>query len=299
MRSTISRLLPLTLATLAACTTYLGDKPDPAPTPRKEVFFAVTASHQLVSFNAGHPQKLLSNKPLAGLPAGAEVVGIDFRVAKGVLFALAREGAGARLYTIDTASGRMTPVGAPLAAPLEAGEVGFDFNPTVDRIRVVTTGGQNLRLHPDTGAIVDGNPDLPGLQQDTRLSYARSDTAAGKTPAIVGVGYTYNKTDAKITTNYAIDAAAGTLVFQGSKEGVAPMVSPNTGFLTTVGKLGIDAFERAAFDIADTTGAAFIATTTKNGRSSQFHLVNLDTGAATFMGSIGGGEPVRGISFEP
>ena len=88
-------------------------------------------------------------------------------------------------------------------------------------------------------------------------------------------------------------------MFQGSKEGATPVVSPNTGLLTTVGKLGIAPFERAAFDIADISGAAFIAVTAPGARESKFHLVNLDTGAASFMGTIGGGESVRGISFEP
>jgi hypothetical protein len=77
------------------------------------------------------------------------------------------------------------------------------------------------------------------------------------------------------------------------------VVSPNTGFLTTVGKLGVGAFERATFDIADTTGAAFLATTAPGGRESKFHLVDLETGTARLMGTIGGGEPVRGMSFEP
>jgi hypothetical protein len=164
---------------------------------------------------------------------------------------------------------------------------------------VVGNGGQNLRVHPDTGAVVDADPNQPGLQVDARLAYAAGDVNAGRAPVVVAAGYTYNKVNEKITTNYAIDAGAGTLVFQGSKEGATPVVSPNTGQLTTVGKLGLAPFERAAFDIADTTGAAFLAVTAPGARDSTFHLVNLDTGAATFMGTIGGGEPVRGISFEP
>ena len=295
----LTRAAALAAVVLASACTTIGRPPEPPPVKRSEVFFAVTASNQLIRFNAGEPQKLLSKVPLTGLPAGAKIAGIDYRVAKGVLFALARENGGARLYTIDTASGKVHPVGAPLAAPVEDGEVGFDFNPAVDRIRVVTASGQNLRLHPDTGAIVDADPDQAGLQQDARLAYASGDRAAGRKPAIVAAGYTYNKTSDKITTNYAIDGAEATLVFQGSREGATPAVSPNTGLLTTVGRLGLPSFGHAAFDIADTTGAAFLAVTAKNGRSSQFHLVNLDTGAATFLGSIGGGEAIVGMSFEP
>lgn len=294
-----ARAILLVLAFAAGCA-LLPEPSEPVNPPRKEIFFAVTVSNQLISFNAGQPQKILSRKPLTGLATGEDILGIDYRVARGVLYALGRSGSSARLYTIDTASGRATPVGnAALAVALEGSELGFDFNPTVDRIRVVGTSGQNLRLHPDTGAVVDGNPDLAGLQLDTRLAYAKGDTNAGRVPVVVSAGYTYNKANEKITTNYAIDASAGTLVIQGSKEGATPVVSPNTGFLTTVGKLGVGAFERATFDIADTTGAAFLAATAPGGRESKFYLVDLETGVARLMGTIGGGEPVRGMSFEP
>ncbi len=285
---------------LSGCASVSDQMVEPTNPPRKEIFYAVTASNQLIAFNAGQPQKILSKKPVSGLQGGEEILGIDYRVAKGVLFALGRAGGEGRLYTIDTGSGKATQVGSGvLAVKPQGDEFGFDFNPTVDRIRVVSNTGQNMRLHPDTGAVVDSNPNEPGVQTDGKLAYAAGDVNAGKSPAVVAAGYTYNKVNDKITTNYALDATTESLVTQGSKEGVAPAVSPNTGQLFTVGKLGAGPFVRAAFDIADTTGAAFVALTKTDGKSSRFYLVNLDTGAATFMGTIGGGEPIRGMSFEP
>jgi hypothetical protein len=283
----------------AGCATPGDDLPEPRNPPRKENFFAVTADHRLVSFNAGQPGTLLSDKPLTGLAEGEEVKAIDYRVAKGVLYALLKSATGARLATIDTATGKVNAVGAPFAVMLEGEEFGFDFNPTVDRIRVVSNTGQNLRLHPDTGAVVDANPNQDGLQIDPRLSYAGADAGSGKTPRVVAAAYTYNKVNDKITTNYAIDATAGTLVTQGSLEGAMPVVSPNTGRIFTVGSLGIGPFSKASFDIADTTGAAFIATTPEGRSVSRFFVVDLATGKATFMGTIGSGRTVRGISFEP
>ncbi len=38
--------------------------------------------------NAGQPQRILALKPLVGLPVGDRHVGMDYRVAHGVLFAL-------------------------------------------------------------------------------------------------------------------------------------------------------------------------------------------------------------------
>ena len=284
--------LPL-VGMLSAC----AGLPTPAEGPvRKENVVAVTSTNQLIRFNAGQPGRILSRTALTGLQAGETVLGIDYRVLKGQLYAL---GSSGRLYRVDVGSGAASMVGAPLPIALNGTEFGVDFNPTVDRLRVVSNTGQNLRLHPDTGAVIDGNPALDGLQTDGPLAYAAGDVNVGKSPGVVAAAYTYNKADEKITTNYAIDASLGTLAIQGSLEGTLPVVSPNTGQLRTVGALGAGAFQRASFDIADLSGAAFAALTTDGDKSSRWVEIDLKTGRARTLGPIGGGEPVRGVAIEP
>lgn len=264
--------------------------------PRKETIVAVTEGNRLVTFNAGQPQAVKTLGEVKGLQAGERIVGIDYRVARGVLFALGSTG---RLYTVDAATALAKPVGdGPLAIALSGSEFGFDFNPAVDRIRIVSDSGQNLRAHPDTGAAVDGNPNREGLQPDGALAYAAGDANAGKKPRVAGAGYTYNKQNEKITTNYAIDAATGALVTQGSKEGVTPAVSPNSGQLFTVGSLGIGKFAAAGFDISDVSNTAFAAVNHDGAAATRFYLVDLASGRATFIGTVGG-ERLRGIAIEP
>ncbi|MFT7775323.1 DUF4394 domain-containing protein [Roseateles sp.] len=252
------------------------------------------ASQLLVQFNAGQPQKTLSSKPLTGFNAGDRLVGIDYRVARGQLFGL---GASGQLYRIDTKTGALATVGAPSALPGgSTTEWGFDFNPTVDRIRVVNDAGDNLRLHPDTGAIVDGDPDQPGVQLDGRLAYDAADVNAGKRPGVVAAGYTYNKDNDKITTNYALDGRQGVLVHQGSKEGAQPIVSPNTGRLYTVGSLGVGSFDKATLDISDVSNAAYSAITM--GGQSIWYRIDLTSGKATRIGTVAAGALV-GAAIEP
>lgn len=278
------------LLLLGACATT-----EPMGPPAKEMIYAVTGSNKLIQFNAGQPQKILSSKALTGLAAGEKLLGIDYRVAKGQLFGL---GASGQLYRINAADGSASAIGTPAALPREgASEWGFDFNPTVDRIRVVNDAGFNLRLHPDTGAVVDGNAEQPGLQFDGRLAYDAADANAGKAPGIVAAGYTYNKDNDKITTNYALDGRLGLLVHQGTKEGVQPLVSPNTGRLYTVGSLGIGTFERATLDISDVSNAAYAAVS--RGAASSWYRIDLASGRATLVGTIAGGEAVVGAAIEP
>jgi hypothetical protein len=121
----------------------------------------------------------------------------------------------------------------------------------------------------------------------------------GQASAIVAAGYTYNRTNDKITTNYALDGAAGTLVHQGTKEGVTPAVSPNTGTLYTVGSLGVGAFAHASFDISDVSDTAYAGLHRRGAAATRWYQVDLASGKARFIGTVGGGEPLVGAAIEP
>ena len=277
-------------AFLAGCAT--------APeSPQREAVVAVTADHELITFNAGQPERILERRPVTGLAPGERLVGIDYRVARGVLYALSQAG---RLYTLDIPTGALRPVGAaPAVVALNGAAFGFDFNPAADRIRVVSNTGQNLRLHPDTGAVVDGDAAIGGVQPDPALRYAYSDVNAGRQPDIAGAAYTYNPQDGKLTTNYAIDRSQGVLVMQGSREGTAPVVSPNTGQLRTVGSLGLGRLTDASFDIDDVGNAALVAVRTAADGQTRLHQVDLKTGATQPLGRVGDGAPLVGMAIEP
>jgi Domain of unknown function (DUF4394) len=278
---------------LAGCSSMPSE---PLGQTRAEKVVAVTASHQLIKFNAGQPQKILASTPIKGLAPGETILGIDYRVSKDALYAL---GSSGRLYLLNDDTAQLTPVGAtPFAVKLDGAQFGFDFNPAVDRIRVISSSGQNLRLHPDTGAVVDSNPNAEGVQTDGPLAYAPGDANATKKPSVVGAAYSYNKFDPKITTNFALDAATGALVTQGSREGTQPAVSPNTGQLFTVGKLGVN-FEDAAFDIQALSDVAFAALTGKELRGVRWYTLDLKTGEARFIGTIDTREGIRAIAMEP
>jgi hypothetical protein len=278
-------LLTIALTVLVAGCAATGDVEGP---PRKETIQALTQNMELLTINAGQPGKVQRRIAVTGLAAGDRLVGMDYRVAKGVLFALSRNG---YLFTLDTGTGLLKPVSAkPIGTPLDGTAFGVDFNPVADRIRVVSNTGQNLRLHPETGAVAAVDP---------ALSYAPGDRQGGMAPELVAAAYTYNKQDEKLTTNYAIDRRAGMLVTQGTVEGVVPAVSPNTGQLRTVGPLGLGSIQDASFDIADISGAAFAAIRVNSQAPTRLYLVNLTHGGAVALGIVGDGAPLIGMAVEP
>jgi uncharacterized protein (TIGR03437 family) len=256
---------------------------DIAVVTRTETIFAVNANNQLLSFNSGTPGTP-TVRGLTGLAGGETIVGMDFRPATGQLFAVT---SASRVYTINTQTGAVSPVsGAPLSTPLNGTAFGFDFNPTVDRIRVVSGAAQNLRLNPNNGGIAG---------TDTALVYATGDPNAGATPNIVGSAYTANVAGATTTTIFGIDATTNTLVLQGSPGGTPN--SPNGGQLTTVGALGVDTNDQVGFDIAPQTGAAFASLTPTGTMMSGLFAINTTTGAATLIGNIGGGSPITALAI--
>jgi len=128
-----------------------------APMPMVGDAFAVTSTGRLVSFGRATPGTLATANALTGLLAAESVVGIDVRPADGVLYALTSAG---RVYTLDPATGVATlratltadPADATLPyAALVGTSFGVDWNPVVDRLRVVSDLGQNLRINVDTG----------------------------------------------------------------------------------------------------------------------------------------------------
>lgn len=258
---------------------------------------ALTDAQSLITFRADAPGNILNTVTLRGHLPGERLVGIDYRVAYGVMFALGDQG---RIYTVDVASGTLTPVSEwPFALPLQGQQFGFDFNPAADRIRIVSDTAQNLRAHPETGALVDARPDESGLQPDGALHYVEGDPNHGLTPRLVAAAYTYNADDEKLTTNYAIDLATQALVRQGSKEGVEPVVSPNTGQLYSIGRLATPEVTDAHFDISDVGNVALAALATTATPGFGLYWITLETGAAEAIGPIGDGQVLLGIAIEP
>lgn len=242
----------------------------------------VDANSRLLSFDSASPGAV-TVVTVTGLGAGETLEAVDFRPATGQLYGLGivdligtDEG---RIYTINPATGAATQVGAaPFSTTLtDNSDWGFDFNPAVDRIRLVNDGDQSLRINPDTGAL------------------AGTDTAlTPNTASLIGAAYDRNFAGTPQTTLFGIDFATDSLVRIGGVNGVP---SPNGGVVTQVGPLGVDVNNfRAGFDIESRTGTAYAALRSASG-ANQLFTVNLTTGAATLIGTIGTGtELFHGIT---
>jgi hypothetical protein len=249
----------------------------------------LTADNELIAFRTAAPR---ATSRLIGTIAGtnaadAEIVGIDYRVQDGKLYAVGR---GGGVYTIDTSNATATFVnqlvvnGQPVV--LEGTRFGVDFNPAADRLRIVSDTGQNFRHNVNAGGVTLAD----GLLNNGAVPPV---TIAG----IASAAYTNNdlSTDTA-TVLFDINAATGALVIQ---------IPPNSGGLNTVGLLGTGpTAARVGFDIYTVTnrtgGSASnlgFASISDDMGASTLYSVDLSTGVASSIGNARSTAPLVDIAL--
>jgi hypothetical protein len=242
MRSKLHHLLLPLLAAPVAAQSLIG----------------LSSDNRLIPLRTTAPLAAGPTVAITGLQPGEAMLAIDFRPANGRLYGFSSQG---RLYTIAAASGAAAAVGSPI--PMPAGtEFGFDFNPTIDRIRLVSDAGGNLVLNPDTGAL---------QATQTPLAFAATDPNAGFAPNVAASAYTNNVATATTTVLYNLDAARDVLTTQ---------IPPGAGTLNTIGSgLGFDVGTVGGFDIG-ADGIAYAALGSSP-QQSVLHRIDLQLGTAT------------------
>lgn len=202
--------------------------------------------------------------PQLGIAAGTSLVAIDVRPYTNVVYGLGSDG---QLYSLNPANGTAVKLGAKLAPAMGAiaGVAGFDFNPTVDRLRINFANGTNLRVNPDSGAIA---------VEDGDLAFAPGDGNAGQAVEAVGSAYTNSTLGEPLpatTQLFNLDRTTDSLTLQNP---------PNDGTQQTVGELGVEIESAAGFDISP-TGDAFAVLDDGTGHGS--YDIDLATGEATLL----------------
>jgi hypothetical protein len=242
-----------------------------------------TPTGDLVLYDTETPGSIFERHTITGLLLGERIDGLDVRPANGKLYALGivpgAQNSG-RIYTIDPGTGAATPVGSgPFSTTLPAADFGFDFNPAADRIRVVASTDQNMRVHPDTG-------DLAG--NDTALAGPGSEEVSA-------VAYDQNVAGTPQTTLFGYDLANDRVVRIGGFNGAAPEGSPNLGVVTPLpGASGIAATDAAGVGMDIAPGGVALLTAPTSGNVRSLYRVNLATGVVTPVGAFS--QPVDDVA---
>ncbi|MBA3396668.1 MAG: DUF4394 domain-containing protein [Deltaproteobacteria bacterium] len=219
--------------------------------------FAVTSAGRLVHFASNEYGRLSLAVELSGL-GSQKIIGLDFRPADGKLYALTD---GASIFTVDPMTGAASARSMLAADPadttnpftaLPGAELGIDFDPVTDRMRIVSKTGQNLRVDVDTGLVT-----TDAVINGTSMGYT-------------ALAHNNNIAPACRTTLYAIDIATNRFVTQ----------TPNTGVAVGVGGLGFAATAVGGFDLV--TGA--------DGKNLAVALLTVDGVTGSYAIDLGSGK---------
>ncbi|HEU4931534.1 MAG TPA: DUF4394 domain-containing protein [Pyrinomonadaceae bacterium] len=236
----------------------------------------LTSDQRLICFDEKRPEDSTTIGRIFGLVTDSNLVGIDFRPANGVLYALGNAG-GIYTLSLDTAEATLR---SRLNVALAGSFFGVDFNPTVDRLRIISDLGQNLRANVENGATTPDDP----------INY----TSGTPTIGVTAVAYTNNDSDPNTaTTLFDIDSTLDQVAIQ------AP---PNAGTLNPTGKLNVNTTADVGFDIysfvrngstVDVRGLATLVT----GGQAGLYQISLFTGKATLSGKFSSQDVVIDIAI--
>lgn len=238
--------------------------------------------------------------PIAGLPAGEELVGTDVRTTsidpssdEEEFYAVGRSGA---IYVIggdpQNPGQDLAVEVAALSTPLSGTRFGVDFNPRADLLRIVSDTGQNLRVNLQADRAIACRD---GVSAPRAAGFACVDgTTRLVSPAPQIVATAYRAAPANGTFQFALDARDSSLY---------RVAVPNDGALVNVGPLGVtlptggDELESQSLDISGENDTTVLAALRLAGAArSTLYSVNLETGAATAIGEIGDGGAVNAIT---
>lgn len=237
----------------------------------------------LISFDVDNPNVVTTVGNFNG--ANSFLNAIDFRPLTGQLYGYSDSTDS--LYTVDLATAGLSLVASSTGpSATNTSQVGADFNPRIDRVRVVTGSEQNLVYNPNTNGVAT---------VATNLAYASGDVNDGVNPNIIDNAYNNNVvgTGLLTTTQYGIDYGTDTLV----------TIANNFGTLNTVGALGVDTDTFTGFDIFTSlagVNSAYAILDASGGNAPGLYSINLSSGTATSIGAVGGGlTQVSSLAISP
>ena len=235
---------------------------------RAALAYTIDNAQTLLRFDTATPGSLTTVGNFSG--ATNFLDGIDFRPSNGLLYGYSFVNNSVVIVNPNTAQ---TTFVSMLGTASNTFDLGIDFNPTVDRLRLVNSNDQNFRINVDTGATTVDGP----------LAYAVGDVSFGISPTINDAAYTNNDNNSATGTQlYYVDYGTDRLVTTSN---------PNGGVLNSVGSLGVNATAFLGFDIFTNpfTGVNTAFAILDVASVTGLYNINLTTGAATLVGGVGSG----------
>ncbi len=266
---------------------------------------ALVNGNSIAAFASSFAPGIEAPLALTGVDAGDVIVSIDRRPQNGFLYGLGFNATAGtvRLYAISGTTGIAAPIGATgtfvgpdgaTPVPVGAGAntvFGMDFNPTVDRVRVVNSAGQNFRINPNTGAFIDGSATVANTNMDGAIN--------GAAASVQETAYTNNEQNATLTTQYTLDRDSDQVCIQNPPNaGTQSQCLALSGRVDAVLGFDIAPGVNTATANAPVAAGAATAIVKREGQGAEsLARIDLASGALTDLGAIGSGG-ITGLAIQ-
>lgn len=238
--------------------------------------YALTSTGSIITFKTDSPSSITATKTVSGLASGETLVQIVYRPADGKIYGITSD---QLLCSVDPGSGVATLVSSSAFTSDTISSPAIGFDPVHDQLRVVTAE-YNLRVSVSAaGALV---------QSATKVAFDSGDTYSGKTPQLAAITYGNPAAGAASTTLYALDVTTQSLLRVGDADAGAT-TSVDSGDLHTIGSVGVSFTANAGLSIQSGNDTAY-AVLQQSGSAAALYTIDLGSGAASKVGSIGDGE---------
>lgn len=276
-------ILALSLASCQKAETFLGDYFDKKKDDSKGITFYALAGSTLDKYSTSNPEKILRSVEIKGLQNNEKILGLDYRPRTGQLYGL---GSDSRVYIVNPSSG-VASFAFSLSSSIDGMPVklsgqsfGFDFNPQVDRLRIISNTGQNLRVVPDNANDVAGKTFVDG--------------SINPQPASVSAVAYDNNFDGTTTTKlYSLDAISNKL---------NEIMPPNNGTLADPFQVKLKLEGAGSFDIAprnmEVKENIGLAVFDINKKSTLF-MINLDNGDTKILAKFNKAASYSSMAISP
>ncbi|MEE1946582.1 DUF4394 domain-containing protein [Pedobacter sp. KR3-3] len=217
-------------------------------------FYVLANNNTLLKYNAKSIKTSLNSVSITGMGPTEKMLSIDFRPATGDLYGISD---ASKLYIINLSTGLARAVAATPITPAVSGTViSIDFNPTTDRLRLVSNTGQNLRINPETATVEATDPNISG-------------------GTVMGIAHTNSFAGASTTTLYDIDPVAKTLNKQDPQ---------NNGTITKVADLDQDISNTTSLDISPNSKNVLLVGTLN--KTISLFSIDLDRNVTKLVGKF-------------
>lgn len=240
--------------------------------------YVLTSANRVIGFGTADASRAIISTTITGLAAGETLLDIDFRSSEGKLYALSSAG---KVYDISSSSvatliSTLTADPADTSSPFTAlsttARYTLDVDPVQDRLRVIGSNGDNLKVDMNTGLTTT----------DTSVTAGTVGGLASTDVSTAGSG--------RSTALYGIDTGTDAVY----------LINPSTGVQTVQATLGVDATSILGYDIGLYDGKGYAMMTV--GGSNGLYRID-ETGATPVAKRLSGvpamfsGERIVGIAM--